>query len=101
MVSESLLEFETHVLSRLEQLEYGFINGDFNEQNIIVENNQNSSEDKPNAEEYRIKGVIDFGDVHYASKVGPAYGLSGYLRVRPLTELELNVLFVSLTQIIG
>ena len=103
-------------MSRLDQLEYGFIHGDFNEQNIIVDSSL-SCDQTSSQEEYHVKGVIDFSDVQYAPVVfdlaiflcysmlefkagpqilAPGFGLNGYMRFRKLNENELNVLIVSI-----
>uniref|UniRef100_A0A6P4FR98 Hydroxylysine kinase n=1 Tax=Drosophila rhopaloa TaxID=1041015 RepID=A0A6P4FR98_DRORH len=56
LICEEVIDaFEAKVLSLLPTLEHQIIHGDFNEQNIVVEQ-------APNQTEYTIKGVIDFGD---------------------------------------
>lgn len=57
MVEEVVEAFEKNVLSKLNSFETQIIHGDFNEQNIIVEA-------CANGEDYKVKGVIDFGDTN-------------------------------------
>ena len=112
IVVVTLDEFEQQVLSRLDRLEFGYLHGDFNDQNIIVE----SSDGK----EYHFEGVVDFNEAVYEPKVFdlaiymaysmlgqfdgpqidiPGYGLKGYLQIRRLSEDELNVLPVSVVSV--
>ena len=112
IVTDALDQFESQVMSQLDQLEHSMIHGDFNEQNIIVDTSCDHISEK---DEYHVKGVIDFSDVHFAPKVfdlaiylayamlefkagpqilAPGFGLSGYLRHKKLNENELNVLYV-------
>ncbi|KAJ8943391.1 hypothetical protein NQ314_009760 [Rhamnusium bicolor] len=103
LVLEVIHEFEERVLSISNTLERGMIHGDFNEQNIIVQ-----KED----DEWRIKAVIDFGDSHIACYLyelaiamtymiveakdidAGGYVLAGYLSVRELPEREYRLLKV-------
>ncbi|CAH1992278.1 unnamed protein product [Acanthoscelides obtectus] len=55
-VREVLKEFEDRVLSVCSDFERGLIHGDINEQNILVKQLDDG--------EYRLKGIIDFGDVN-------------------------------------
>ncbi|CAG2178340.1 unnamed protein product, partial [Oppiella nova] len=64
VVSATLDEFERTVMPILDELETNLIHGDFNEMNIIVHKNPNEHPDN----EYHVKGVIDFGDIHYAPR---------------------------------
>ncbi|CAG2182346.1 unnamed protein product, partial [Oppiella nova] len=57
IVSAALDEYERTVMQHLDEFEHSFIHGDYNEMNIIVHKN---------SDEYHVKGVIDFGDIHYA-----------------------------------
>ena len=107
IVSAALDEYERAVMQHLDEFEHSFIHGDYNEMNIIVHKNP---------DEYHVKGVIDFGDIHYAPRVfdlaiylcysmlfftagppilAPAFGLKGYMKSIQLHENELNVLCVS------
>lgn len=59
-IVEQIIEaFETHVLPHVEKLPKQVIHGDYNEQNIIVE-------PKKNSDEFRVCGIIDFGDTTYS-----------------------------------
>lgn len=105
IVEQVLVEYQKHVIDKLDHFEKGLIHGDFNEQNIIVSK-------KPNANDYVISGVIDFGDTSISCKVfelaigmtymmllnqqieNGGYFLAGYKMVRNVPEHELNVLKV-------
>lgn len=107
IVEQVLEQFDKRVLENLEQFDDGMIHGDFNEQNIIV-----NKTDKLN--EYRVTGVIDFGDASYSKylfelAICMAYmmlqggdisagGLvmAGYGMVRPIPEHEKKVLKVNI-----
>lgn len=59
-IVEQIIEaFQTHVLPYVDKLPKQVIHGDYNEQNIIVE-------PKKNSEEFRVCGIIDFGDTSYS-----------------------------------
>ncbi|EDW55646.1 hydroxylysine kinase [Drosophila sechellia] len=95
--------FEAKVLSQLPSMEHQIIHGDFNEQNIVVEQ-------VPNQTEYTIKGVIDFGDTSKSPlifEIGIALTymilqandlanggifLSGYTSLNPIENSELALL---------
>lgn len=95
--------FEAKVLSQLPSMEHQIIHGDFNEQNIVVEQ-------VPNQTEYTIKGVIDFGDTSKSPlifEIGIALTymilqandlanggifLSGYTSLNPIENSEMALL---------
>jgi hydroxylysine kinase len=103
IVEEVIEEFSTKVLPISSSLEKGMIHGDFNEQNILVEQK---------AGEWFVKGIIDFGDSNYACYVYElavtmtymmiqgrsvdvgGHVLAGYTSVRKLTPQEYKVLKV-------
>lgn len=91
-------EFKQRVLEVRDQLEPGMIHGDFNEQNILVDEMNGKS---------RIKAILDFGDSHYSCylyelaiamtyimllkrdiRVG-GHVIAGYLNVKPISDTEL------------
>ncbi|XP_063700973.1 hydroxylysine kinase [Culicoides brevitarsis] len=103
MVEKVLRSFETRVLSKRSDFRQGLIHGDFNENNIIVQ--------KINNEQYKLEGVIDFGDVNYSFAIFDlaititymlihsgqietgAFVLAGYKDVRKdLTDAEKSIL---------
>lgn len=103
MIEDVLEKFENQVLSKRANFRQGLIHGDYNENNIIVR--------KTNKDEYKIEGVIDFGDVNYSFTVFDLaititymlihsgqietgkYVLSGYKSVRSdLTDAEKSIL---------
>lgn len=105
LICEEVIDaFEAKVLSLLPTLEHQIIHGDFNEQNIVVEQAPNQSG------EYTIKGVIDFGDTSKSPllfEVGIALTymilqakdlasggvfLAGYTSGIPLGSIELGLL---------
>ncbi|CAB3225684.1 unnamed protein product [Arctia plantaginis] len=61
LVEEVIEEFKYAVLPRLDELEKGVIHGDVNEMNVIVGLKPGSSNS-----DYRITGIIDFGDIQYS-----------------------------------
>jgi len=95
--------WEARVLPVYEDLPKGFVHGDFNEQNIVVE--------EDSAGLHQITGVIDFGDVSQSPYVqdlaitvmalltlglglqGAGQCVKGYEGVRALTEQERGVLW--------
>lgn len=108
LVEQVIAAYQTQVLVNLSQFARGIIHGDFNEQNIVV----NKSE-IPN--EFKVTGVIDFGDTSYSYYVfelaiAIAYmvlqsedietgGLviAGYGMIRAIPEHEMKVLKVKST----
>lgn len=105
IVDEVLVEFEKRVLAHRDEFARGIIHGDFNEQNIVVQ--QTAADD-----EWRIDAVIDFGDTSESAYVfelaiAMAYMilqggdvatgglvLAGYGTVRTVPEAERRVLRV-------
>eukprot|EP00794_Sanderia_malayensis_P017048 gene17048-18765_t len=97
--------FEKHVVPVLKDLPMQTIYSDLNEQNIII--------DKDKTGEWKITGLIDFGDITYSCRIFEigiciAYLgqlnvsefnwvagnlLTGYLSEETLTELELSILY--------
>ena len=98
LVTDTLAEFQAHVLPHLPELPHALIHGDANDQNLIV-----------GAE--ALVGLIDFGDAVAAPPIcdlavaiaytgmieDPLAGLAevcaGYTQLRPLSPLELALLF--------
>lgn len=103
MVEEIIDEFKKTVLSQKHVLEKGMIHGDFNEQNVLCEQNENGK--------WIVSAVLDFGDSAKSCYlyelaitmcylifecqengldylVGSGYVLAGYKKVRSLTDLE-------------
>lgn len=104
LVKKVIDEFSQRVLKIATNFECGMIHGDFNEQNILVE--------QDNTGEWNVKGVIDFGDSQYSCylfelaiamtymiiegkdvDIG-GYVLAGYRSVRNLPQDEFNLLKV-------
>ncbi|KAL5280418.1 HYKK family protein [Megaselia abdita] len=56
IVEEVIEKFETKVLAHIDDFDKQIIHGDYNEQNILV------GPVRPNSDEYKVTGVIDFGD---------------------------------------
>lgn len=56
IVEEVIEKFETEVMAHIDDFDKQIIHGDYNEHNVIVGPVQ------PNSEEYKVTGVIDFGD---------------------------------------
>ncbi|XP_053620459.1 hydroxylysine kinase [Plodia interpunctella] len=61
LAEEVIEEFKYAVVPRLDELERGVIHGDVNEMNILVAHKPGGSES-----DYRICGIIDFGDIQYS-----------------------------------
>ncbi|CAG5006901.1 unnamed protein product [Parnassius apollo] len=61
LAEEVIEEYKYAVVPRLEELERGVIHGDVNEMNIIV-----GLKPGENKTDYRITGIIDFGDIQYS-----------------------------------
>lgn len=101
IVEEIIDSFENNVLNKTDELEKQIIHGDYNEQNIIVEQSKSSS-----SGEYTVKGIIDFGDANKSPiifEIGIAltymilqakslesggYFLAGYTDIRPISNDE-------------
>lgn len=58
MVEDVITEFKLKVLDHMDDFPQQMIHGDYNEQNIIVS--------KGSGGDYKIAGVIDFGDSQYS-----------------------------------
>lgn len=56
LVQSVLVEFKSSVLDHYNDFARGVIHGDCNEFNIVV------AKDSPTSEEFRVSGIIDFGD---------------------------------------
>ncbi|XP_052749479.1 hydroxylysine kinase [Galleria mellonella] len=105
LAEEVIEEFKYAVVPRLEELERGVIHGDVNEMNILVVAKPGGSQS-----DYRISGIIDFGDIQYSYYVfelaiamtyailvsgNPASGglvLAGYTVNRRLPDEEYRLL---------
>nr|CAH7761092.1 unnamed protein product [Callosobruchus chinensis] len=102
LVSAIVNDFETRVLCVASTFKSGIIHGDINEQNIVVEKAANR--------EYRLKGIIDFGDVNQSCylfelaivmtymileardvEVG-GYVIAGYESIKDIPNEELHLL---------
>ncbi|XP_014090489.1 hydroxylysine kinase [Bactrocera oleae] len=101
IVEEIIDAFENNVLNKIDKLEKQIIHGDYNEQNIIVEQSKSSA-----SGEYKVKGIIDFGDTNKSPvifEIGIAltymilqakslesggYFLAGYTDIRPISNDE-------------
>lgn len=107
LVERVISEFSQRVLPVVPTLDSGAIHGDFNEQNIIVEQDAET-------QEWHVSGVIDFGDSQAACylfelaigmtymiveavdvDVG-GYVLAGYKSTRSVSDAELNLLKVTI-----
>jgi Ser/Thr protein kinase RdoA (MazF antagonist) len=105
IVEHFLNEFKEIVLPKLSNLRTSIIHNDFNDYNVIV--NRGKS---PNQYQF---GIIDFGDMVYSHTIfelavattyailrkknpikAAAHVIGGYHSVFPLTELELELLFI-------
>lgn len=110
IVLEIVQEFEERVLKVRDTLESGMIHGDFNEQNVLVE--------EANDGKWMIKAILDFGDSHYSCylyelaiavtymmvlkkdvAVG-GYVIAGYLSVKQISLMELDLLKVRKVNIV-
>ncbi|XP_052744342.1 hydroxylysine kinase [Bicyclus anynana] len=105
LAEEVIEEFKYAVLPRFDELEKGVIHGDVNENNILVELKPGGSKT-----DYRISGIIDFGDIQYSYYVfelaitmtyimlltgdprSGGYVLAGYTVTRRLPDEEYRLL---------
>lgn len=105
-VYEIIEQFQARVLSIRNDLEKGVIHGDFNEQNIIMENVEG---------QWKIKGILDFGDSQYSCYLFElaititymvllgknldiaGFVIAGYSTIRKPTKVEFSLLKVSQT----
>lgn len=112
IVQEILKDFNDNVLTHIDQFEKGVIHGDFNESNIVVK------KPTPESDEFRVAGVIDFGDTCYSLYIfelaitiaymliqspepsTAGYVIAGYQEVRLIPENERNVLKVCLLSLL-
>lgn len=106
LIREVINEFRQTVLPFDGQLEKGIIHGDFNERNILVED-ENSS--------WKVKGILDFGDSHKSCYVydlaiamvymilqaksidAGKFVIEGYNLVRKIPNIEYSLLKVTKT----
>lgn len=104
MVNAIIEEFENRVLSIRNSFEAGMIHGDFNEQNIILQETE--------CGKWTMKAVLDFGDSHlscylYEIAISMAYMmilgkdvtiggyvLAGYSSIRRIPDEEFSLLKV-------
>lgn len=104
MVEDVIYKFKQQVLDHMDEFPQQMIHGDFNEQNIIVS--------KASGGEYKIAGVIDFGDSQYSCLLfeiaialtymmlitgeieSGGFFLAGYKMNRLIPENEMKVLKV-------
>ncbi|KAJ2944894.1 hypothetical protein O0L34_g1786 [Tuta absoluta] len=61
LAEEVIEEFKYAVVPQLDELEKGVIHGDVNEMNVLVTKKQDGG-----SSDYRISGIIDFGDIQYS-----------------------------------
>lgn len=112
LVQQIINEFQQNILSQLDKYAKGIIHGDFNEQNIIVSKVNDSAE-------YRIAGLIDFGDTSYSPYIfelaitiaymilqsddleTAGYIIAGYEMIRPISMKERKALKASSIAING
>ncbi|XP_019636202.1 PREDICTED: hydroxylysine kinase-like isoform X2 [Branchiostoma belcheri] len=107
IIREIIQAFREKVLPRMDDLQQGVMHGDFNEQNVLVE------EDPVTPSEYRVCGLLDYGGIivdpyifdlaialmYFMSVVlkDPfSFGgqlVAGYESVRALTPAEWDVLY--------
>ena len=98
--------FETFVEPKLDTLPKQCIHGDINEANLIIQN-------IPGSNEFKICGLIDFGDTNHSCRVfdisvaaaymmtmflddpvsAGAHTFAGYQQTNPLTQLESDLFF--------
>lgn len=106
LVEEVLKEFNEQVLAHSADFAKGVIHGDCNEHNIVV------TKTSPESDEFRVTGIIDFGDTCYSFYVfelaitiaymilqscdleTAGYVIAGYQELRPIPTNERNVLKV-------
>lgn len=104
MVEDVISKFNQKVLAHMDEFPQQMIHGDFNEQNIIVT--------KSSCGDYKVAGVIDFGDSQHSCLLfelaialtymmlitgeieSGGFFLAGYKMNRLVPENEMNVLKV-------
>ncbi|KAJ9576660.1 hypothetical protein L9F63_025445, partial [Diploptera punctata] len=103
LLSDVINSFEMKVIPIIESLQKGLIHNDFNEQNVIMSQTDDGS--------WAVSALIDFGDLHRSCYVfelainiahvillssdpitAAGHIIGGYSRVRPLQEVEFNIL---------
>lgn len=107
IVEEVIDAFNSQVLQHLHKFQRGVIHGDFNEHNILV-----TKTDRPM--EYKVSGVIDFGDMSYSCYIfelaiaiayvllqsedldAGGYVIAGYSTRRNISKYEMDALKVNL-----
>lgn len=112
LVQQVINHFNDTVLNHLNEFDKGVIHGDFNEFNIVVT--------KPTSQldEFRVTGIIDFGDTCYSVYIfelaiaiaymllqtceldTAGYVIAGYEELRPIPENERKILKVQFYNII-
>lgn len=106
LVQQVLNEFHEKVLAYSNEFAKGFIHGDCNEHNIVV------AKVSPESDEFRVNGIIDFGDTCYTLYVyelaitiaymilqsceleTAGYVIAGYQQLRIIPDNEKEVLKV-------
>lgn len=106
MVRDVMNEFKAEVLDKAGQLDKGVIHGDCNEHNIVV------TKTSPDSDEFRVTGIIDFGDtcktffvfelaitiaymiLQSCELETAGYVIAGYQELRPIPDNERDVLKV-------
>jgi hydroxylysine kinase len=104
MVEDVIEKFKQKVLNKIDEFPQQMIHGDFNEQNILVNKGSNG--------EYKIAGILDFGDSQHSCLLFElsialtyimlingeietgGYFLAGYRMNRLIPDNEMNVLKV-------
>lgn len=110
IVLEIVQEFEERVLNVRDTLESGMIHGDFNEQNVLVEEVGDGK--------WMVKAILDFGDSHYSCYLyelaiavtymvllrkdvaAGGHVIAGYLSVKRISQMELELLKVRKDKIV-
>lgn len=108
LVQDVLNEFNQCVMAHIDGFTKGVIHGDCNDNNIVV------TKTSPESDEFRVTGIIDFGDTCYSLYVfelaitiaymiissgeleTAGFVIAGYQELRPIPENERNVLKVCL-----
>lgn len=106
LVEGVLAEFNEHILSRIGEFAKGVIHGDCNEHNLVV------TKESPESDEFRVTGIIDFGDTSQSLYVfelaitiaymllqscdleTAGYVIAGYQQLRAIPQNERDVLTV-------
>ena len=72
-VEQVVYEFEIQILPKMDQFRQGVLQGDFNDANVIMENETSNT----------IAGVIDFGDMVYSNVVNDLTICMAYVMLNP------------------